>query len=197
MKKEEKILTLAKKNNGIITTNEVIRNGINKVFLTRLVNQGKLERVKNGLYVLPTTWGDEYYNLTYRNNAIYSYDTSLYFLNLCESVPSLYNITVKREYNGSLKKVMNVRLHFVKDDLFEIGRITIKSPQGFEISCYNAERCICDLLRDKKNQDIETIKYAITEYLERKNERDIPKLIEYARIFSVEKDLIKYLEMLM
>ena len=77
-------------------------------------------------------------------------------MNLCETVPSTYHITVNRGYNGSLKKCNNVKLHYVKSEIFEIGRITIKSPQGQNISCYNAERCICDLLRDKDNQDIET-----------------------------------------
>ena len=64
------------------------------------------------------------------------------------------------------------------------------------IFCYNAERCICDLLRDKDNQVIETIKYAIIEYLNNKKERDLPKLMEYAKKFNVEEDINKYLEVL-
>lgn len=197
MSKEEQILKLIEDNNGIITTKKIAKNDINRVFLTRLVNKGKLERVKNGLYVLPSTWGDEYFNLTYGNNAVFSYETALYFLNLCETVPSTYHITVNRGYNGSLKKCNNVKLHYVKNEIFGIGRMTIKSPQGQNILCYNAERCICDLLRDKDNQDIEIIKYAITEYLNNKKERDIPKLMEYAKKFNVEDDINKYLEVLM
>ena len=197
MNKEEQILKLIEKKNGIITTKEIVENNINRVFLTRLVNKGELERVKNGLYVLPFTWGDEYFNLTYGNNAIFSYETALYFLNLCETVPSTYHITVNRGYNGSLKKNNNVKLHFVKNEIFELGKIMIKSPQGQNVFCYDAERCICDLLRDKGNQDIETIKYAITEYLNNKNERDLPKLMEYAKKFNVEADISKYLEVLM
>ena len=97
MNKEDMILNLAKDNNGIITTKEVVSKNINKVFLTRLVNNKKLERVNKGLYVLPSTWGDEYFNLVYGNNAVFSYETSLYFLGLCESVPSEYHITVNRD----------------------------------------------------------------------------------------------------
>ena len=197
MNKEEQILKLIEKKNGIITTKEIVENNINRVVLTRLVNKGELERVKNGLYVLPFTWGDEYFNLTYGNNAIFSYETALYFLNLCETVPSTYHITVNRGYNGSLKKNNNVKLHFVKNEIFELGKIMIKSPQGQNVFCYDAERCICDLLKDKDNQDIETIKYAITEYLNNKNERDLPKLMEYAKKFNVEADISKYLEVLM
>ena len=76
MNKEEQILKIIEKKNGIITTKEIVEKHINRVFLTRLVNKGELERVKNGLYVLPFTWGDEYFNLTYGNNAISSYETA-------------------------------------------------------------------------------------------------------------------------
>ena len=79
MSKEEQILNLIKVNNGIITTKEACKHGINSVFLTRLVKAGKIERVKNGLYILPNTWGDEYFNLIYGINATFSHDTALYF----------------------------------------------------------------------------------------------------------------------
>lgn len=46
----------------------------------------------------------------------------------------------------------------------------VKSLQGQGIFYYNVERCICYLLKDKDNQDIETIKYSTTEYLNNKND---------------------------
>ena len=55
MSKEEQILNLIKMNNGLITSKEISKYGINRMFLTRLVKSGKLERVKKGLYVLPNT----------------------------------------------------------------------------------------------------------------------------------------------
>ena len=197
MSKEEQILNLIKVNDGIITSKEVSKNGINRIFLTRLVKSGKIERVKKGLYVLPNTWGDEYFNLIYGINAIFSYDTALYFLGLCETVPSIYHITVCRGYNGKLNNMYNVKLHYVKKEIFELGKIEIKSPQGQIISCYNAERCICDLLKNKDKEDLETVKYAITEYLMDKQNRDLPKLVEYSKKLNVENEVNKYLEVLM
>ena len=46
MNKEEQILKLIEDNNGVITTKEIVENDINRVFLTRLVSKGELERVK-------------------------------------------------------------------------------------------------------------------------------------------------------
>ena len=192
MSKEEQILNLIKVNNGIITSKEVSKHGINRIFLTRLVKSGKIERVKKGLYVLPNTWGDEYFNLIYGINAIFSYDTALYFLGLCETVPSIYHITVCRGYYGKLN-----HLDFVKKEIFELGKIEIKSPQGQIITCYNAERCICDLLKNRNKEDLETIKYAITEYLRDKQNRNLPKLVEYSKRLNVEDEVNRYLEVLM
>ena len=197
MSKEEQILNLIKVNNGIITSKEVSKHGINRIFLTRLVKSGKIERVKNGLYVSPNTWGDEYFNLIYGINAIFSYDTALYFVGLCETVPSIYHITVCRGYNGKLNHEGNVKLHFVKKEIFELGKIEIKSPQGQIITCYNAERCICDLLKNKDKEDLETVKYAITEYLRDKQNRNLPKLVEYSKRLNVEDEVNRYLEVLM
>ena len=52
------------------------------------------------------------------------------------------------------------------------------------------------MLKDKDKQDIETVKYAITEYLNNKNKRDLPTLMDYAKRFNVEDDISKYLETL-
>ena len=197
MSKEEQILNLIKANNGIITSKEISKHGINRMFLTRLVKSEKIERVKKGLYVLPNTWGDEYFNLIYGINAIFSYDTALYFVGLCETVPSIYHITVCRGYNGKLNHEGNVKLHFVKKEIFELGKIEIKSPQGQIITCYNAERCICDLLKNKDKEDLETVKYAITEYLRDKQNRNLPKLVEYSKRLNVEDEVNRYLEVLM
>lgn len=197
MTNEEKILKILKDNNGIVTTKEVEENNIDKIYLTRLVKKGIIDKIKRGLYVSKNSWGDEYFNLVYGTTAIYSYETALYLLGLCESVPLKYNLSVPRGYNASLNYNDKVILHFVKREYLEIGKVNIKSPQGQMITCYNAERTICDLLKDKQNQDIETLKYAISEYLKDKKSRDLPKLIEYAKTFNVEEALNNYLEVLM
>ena len=68
MNEEEQFLKLIEDNNRIVTTKKITRNDINRVFLTRLVNEGQLKRVKGGLYVLPSTWE---MNIFIRNNIMF------------------------------------------------------------------------------------------------------------------------------
>ena len=196
MTNEEKILKILKDNNGIVTTKELEENNIDKIYLTRLVKKGIIDKIKRGLYVSKNSWGDEYFNLVYGTTAIYSYETALYLLGLCESVPLKYNLSVPRGYNASLNYNDKVILHFVKREYLEIGKVNIKSPQGQMITCYNAERTICDLLKDKQNQDIEIIKYAFKIYV-KSPKKDIYKLMEYAKKLKVDEEVNTYLEVLL
>ena len=197
MNNEEKILKEMQKNNGMITTNDVEQMGIARKTLTRMLEKGLIERESQGLYVLPNSWGDEYYNLIFSSkNAVFSHATALFLHGLSERVPLIYEITVINGYNASLKTRENVELYFVSKDIFELGRIEIESPQGKIVPVYDIERTLCDMLKSKQNQDIKIIKYAFKIYV-KSPKKDIYKLMEYAKKLKVDEDVNTYLEVLL
>ena len=61
------------------------------------------------------------------------------------------------------------------------------------IKVYNAERCICDIIRSKKRMDNEYIKYSIREYIKRKD-KDLVKLSKYADKMGIKKEVMDLLE---
>ena len=61
----EKILELAKENNGIVTTAMVVREGVSRGILKYLSDSGALEKTSRGVYILPDAWEDEFINLNY------------------------------------------------------------------------------------------------------------------------------------
>lgn len=197
MNNEEKILREMQKNNGMITTNDVEQMGIARKTLTRMLEKGLIERESQGLYVLPNSWGDEYYNLIFSSkNAIFSHATALFLHGLSERVPLIYEITVINGYNASLKTRENVELYFISKDIFELGKTEIESPQGKIVPVYDIERTLCDMLKSKQNQDIEIIKYAFKTYV-KSPKKDIYKLIEYAKKLKVDEEVNTYLEVLL
>ncbi len=196
MNYEEQILNILRKKK-IVTTDEITKLKIPKVALTRLIEKNKIERVKRGVYILPNSFGDEYYTLLLGvNDAIYSYFTALYFHDLCERVPLKYDITVKRNYGGTLIKNENVNLHYVDANTLNLGRIKIKSPQGQEIECYDIERCLCDLIKDKDNLYFEYVKYAFVKYY-REEKHNTFKLYKYAKLMGIEKQVHEFMEALL
>ena len=95
----EKILQLVQKNDGYVTTKEVVDNGLNKMALKRLCDGGKLERVSTGYYSLPNIINDEYYKIISKSkNAIFSYTTSLFLHELSDK-----NHMDKEIYTKALK----------------------------------------------------------------------------------------------
>lgn len=197
MTKSDDILELAKKNDGYITTREVRDANINSTELTRLVKEGKLEKVSRGIYCTPNTFHDDYYKIQSKSSkAIYSHDSALYFHDLSDRIPIVLDITVPFGYNGSLRTLDNTQLHYVKKDVFELGQITIKSPFGMDIKIYDIERTICDIIKSKNKIDIEIFVKALQKYSKSKN-KDLNKLMRYAKKLNIEKKVREYMEVLL
>lgn len=194
MNYENKVINYMKNNSDTITIEEINQLNIPRITLTRLIDKKLIERVKIGLYVLKDCWGDEYFNLIYSNNyAVYSHLTSLYFNDLCERVPMEYDITVKKNYSGSLRNEEKVKLYYVSDEQYELGLIHIKSPQGRVIRCYDVERCLCDLIKCKDEIYLEYLKYAFNEYY-KVQKNDTKKLYEYAKKLNIYNKVKEFME---
>lgn len=193
----EKILTIANTNKGFVTTKEIVEKNINKMFLTKLVAKGKLIRLSRGYYGLPDYIEDDYYKIISKSkNAIFSLNTALYLHNLSERTPLVYNITVPYGYKGSLQKDKNVILNFVKRNLLDLGVIEMASPFGMIIKTYNVERTICDIIKNKNKIDLEIYSKALKAYAY-SNNKDLNKLIKYAKQMNIEKRVRECMEVLL
>jgi len=193
----DKILKIIEKNNGYVTTKEVVENGINKIFLTNMVRNGKLVRISRGYYGLPNYIEDDYYKLASKSkNARYSMATALYLHNLSDRTPLVYNITLPFGYNGALQKEKNVVLNFVNRKILDLGMIEMTSPFGMKIKVYDIERTICDIIKNKKKMDAEIFSKALKEYAKSKT-KNLNKLMKYAKAMNIEKKVSEYMEVLL
>ena len=194
---KDKIILLTEKNNGYITTKEVIKNNIPNIYLTQLVDEGKLLRTSRGLYMFPDCFEDEYYKFQLTNsNAIFSLETALYLHNFSDRVPIVYNITVPSNYGGNLLKEKNVNLLYIKNEFHEIGITEILSPMGQTIKVYDIERTICDIIKHKNKVDPEIFSKALKEYSHYKK-KNMNNLIIYARKLNVEDEVRSYMEVML
>lgn len=193
----DKILKIVEKNNGYVTTKEVVENGINKIFLTNMVRNGTLVRISRGYYGLPSYIEDEYYKIASKSkNARFSMATALYLHNLSDRTPLVYNVTLPFGYSGILQKEKNVILNFVKREMLDLGVIEMTSPFGMKIKVYDIERTICDIIKNKNKMDAEIFSKALKDYAKSKN-KNLSKLTKYARAMNIEKKVSEYMEVLL
>lgn len=197
MKKFEILDVLLRDNKGYIKTSEAIQAGVSKVYFGEYIKKFGLERVAHGLYMSQDAWDDGLYVIQTRYpKLIFSHETSLYLLNHAEREPTQYTVTLKAGTNSTGLMKQGIKVYKVKDELFDEGITEAKSPSGHILRTYNIERTICDLFRSRQNIEIQELQTALKEYI-RLNERNIPLLIRYAKTFSVEKIVRRYLEVLL
>lgn len=197
MNNYDKILTYARDNNGYITTKEAENLEVNSTFLSNLVIEKKIERVGIGIYKLPEYPIDNFYILSKSSKKMcYSHATALYLHNMSDRIPLVYDITVPYNYSGNLLNNKNVSLRYVKDDIFELGMINIKTINDLTVKCYDLERTLCDIIKDKNNMDKEIYSKALKEYARNKN-KDILKLVKYAKKLDIEDEVVELMEILL
>lgn len=193
----EKIKKLLKKKNGIITTREVENIGINSRVLTRMIEKGIIERVARGIYISANTLEDKYFiTQAICKKGIFSHETALYFHDLCDRTPIKYQLTIPSYYNNVLIKDKDYQFFYLRDELYEIGITEMKTPYGNKVKIYDLERTICDIIRNKKKIEIALFTDAMKRYAERKDRNSI-KLHKYAKLFNIEDEVRKYLEVLL
>ena len=193
----DKILKITEKNNGYITTKEVVNAGIDKKFLTNMVKNGKLIRISKGYYGLPNYIADDYYIIASKSkNARFSLATALYLHKLSDRNPLVYNITLPYGYSGALQKQKNVILNFVNRDILDLGVVEMTSPFGMKIKVYDVEKTICDIIKNKNKIDGEIFSKALKDYAKSKS-KNLNKLASYAKIMKIEKKVGEYMEVLL
>lgn len=198
MDKSFKIIKgIADDSDGIITTKQVEDAGLSRTIIKPFVEDGLLLKEAQGIYSLSETIADEYKLIQIRSKkAVFSYGTALYLLGMSDRVPNIIDVTVPQGYNVSRikKDYPSIRFHYVKIELWDLGIMEIQSPMGAIVKVYDKERCICDLIRDKKNMDMQLYTHAVKEYF--KSGSNTRKILKYGKQFGVEEKLRTYMEIL-
>ena len=130
------------------------------------------------------------------SQAVFSHETALFFHDLTDREPLKYTITVRTGYNPSRLQEDGFQVYTIKKDLHETGITTMQTPFGHSVPVYDMERTICDLLRSRKNVEMQVFQDALKQYAKRKD-KNLRMLMKYATMFHVENILRPYLEVLL
>ncbi len=197
MTQHERLDTSLKKNNGILRTSEVVEMGISKPVFYDYVKSKDLKQAAHGIYVSDDSWTDMLYLFHLRyGQLVFSHETALFFYDLTDREPFPYSATVKRGYNTSGLKGEGISVYTVKKELHGIGVTSMKTSFGHSVPVYDMERTICDLIRSRNHIEMQTYQDALKQYARRKD-KNLRNLMNYARMFRVEKILRQYLEVLL
>ncbi len=182
-------------NNGILTVKDN-KEKISKSVLYEFIKKNKLIKIAPGVYALPDVFVDETFVLSQRcPKGVISHDDALYFHGLIDREPLMHSITIYTGYNPSRLSNSGYKVYTVKKELLDVGKISVKTIFGNEIPLYDLERTMCDLFRNRNNCEIQDFNTAIKAYIS-KSDKDLNKLMKYAKLFKVDKIIRQYMEVL-
>ena len=192
--KKEIIETKILKNQGIIQIADIVAEGISKQYAIKYLQDRNYERIAKGVYLAPDAWQDDLYiiSLQYKK-IVYSHDTALYLLGLSEREPSYFTVTVPRGYKVDYRGKSPLKKVTVVEERYSLGMDTAATPYGHTVPCYNTERTLCDIFRT--DIEMQEKQFAVKEYLNGK--KNLPRLMEYARMLHVDKKIKQYMEVLL
>lgn len=190
---ENVIYDILNKNKGYITAKEITNKGIHRMYLKKMCDAGKVEKVGNGIYIEKSIIPDYFYIMSLElPNIVYSHMTALYFHNLSIKAPNeRWDITVPNNYFNY--KLKNHNVFYCDKEIYNIGITYVNTPMGNLVKAYDMERCICDIIRSKKRMDFELVKYSIRAYLKRKD-KNLTKLVIYANKMGIAKEVTNFME---
>lgn len=182
---------------GMISTKQVLDLGISKTTLTNYVRAGILERIDNGIYMLPDTIEDDMYSLSLCSKRfVFSHDSALFLNHLAERTPFIHSVTIPSNASVPKRLKPEINCYYVKPELYSLGITTRTTTFGHEVPCYDPERTICDLLRSRSRYSVEMVTEAVKAYAGYDG-KDLYRLSDYAEQFHVMKVLKPYLEVLL
>lgn len=197
MSQQDEIIKYLNENGGQITSKEVNSMEISPRVLRNMYANGLLERLAPGVYIDPFEFGDDIAALQYSlSKGIFFKDTALFLYGMIDRTPSIYEMNFPLPYAYSTKTNAPVKIYRQKKELYEIGIASTQTPGGHLVKVYDIERTLCDILRTRDRSDAETIKQAMNSYAHQK-EKNLRKLMAYARTFKVEEEIRMYMEVLL
>ena len=182
-------------NRGFFTLKSCLEQGVSRYELKKLEASGEIEKVEHGLYMLDGTIDDEMFMPQVLNeNIVYSHETALFLLGFSDLIPDKYTITVPLGYH-SKKLWKNFYVRQTPAELLNKGVIEIDSLYGNPIKVYCIERTLCELMHSRKDFTKERFIPAIQRYMRLKG-RNIGKIVDFSRMFNVERKIRPYVEAL-
>ena len=196
MTKLDIIEQLVEEDNGYLITAKAVDAGISKPYISKYIKEHDMEKVAHGMYILDDVWPDELFVLQQRNkNIIYSGETALYLHGLIDREYSHICFTVPVGYNASHINKKNKEVHYVNSNIIDMGICEIQSSSGNMVRLYNMERCVCELIKERKKYEVQLYQTAIKEYMSSKD-KNLTLLLEYATKLGVRDEVMMYVEVM-
>jgi predicted transcriptional regulator of viral defense system len=189
----QKIIQLFQKHNGYLRSKELSKNGHTFKLLKELVEEGKVEKIKPGLYRhLDYVTNDELFEVSKMYpKAVICLFSAWYYYELTTHIPTEYHLAIPNKMKLKPSEYPPVQFYYWDIHYFEIEIV-----QDNGINIYSLEKSVCDAVRFKNKIGADIFSEVVKNYVKRKD-KNISKLIQVAKQLKVEKQVRNTLDLLL
>lgn len=181
---------------GVIRTSDFQTAGLHNSYLTELVDEGALVRLKSGLYLKAEnqTVSGFYEIQIALPDAVICLASALSFYELTSYEPPAVHIAIPRDNRTSPPEYPPIRKFSFGRPRYTLGLIQVED-EGNEIAMYDREKTICDSIRYRRTLGQDIVNEAVRNYLGSRD-TNIDKLIEYSRVLKSEGPVRTHLRLM-
>ena len=193
----QKILALARKV-GVLRPRDLVGHGLARTQLRRLVDQGLMEKVGRGLYVLADRQPSAQHALAAVArrvpHAVVCLLSALRVHELTTQAP--FETWIAIGTRARTPKLDGLPLHVVHMSKAPLtAGVEYRKIDGVRVAVFDLEKTVVDCFRFRNKIGLDVALEAIREYL-RRPQRNLDRLMQYATIDRVAKAIRPYLEAL-
>lgn len=160
--------------------------------ILRKAKEGEIIKVRNGVYAtLDTLAGGMIEIDTIVPGGILCLYSAWHHYGMTTQIPDSYYVAIGRKRRVRLPEAIDITLIYQKDELLEIGR-SKTNIEGFELSIYDRERCLCDAIKYRNKIGIDVMAEILNSYLSYPK-KNLSLLLQYAKQLRVYNLLSTYL----
>ena len=171
---------------GLMKTSQLYELSMDYRKIQQFLEEGILERVKNGYYSIGfTEISEESMVSRLFPDGVLCLETALFYHGYLETRPACWQIAIDKNTSKSRFK-MNyppIQPYYIEPDILLAGALEFPLGDG-KMFIYDKERLICDCLKFEEKLEREALQKCLRCYIE-EPDKDVQKLLEYARFRKV------------
>lgn len=155
--------------------------------LNQAIKLKKIFKIKDGLYSTERNPKKLEIFVKEHQGAVFTMESAFFYYGISDVIPSKY--TVATDKDASKYKDKHIKQYFMNSGLINIG-VTTLNYLGTDISIFNKERLLIELIRYKNKLPFDYYKEIISYYRDHIKDIDITLVLDYLDSFP-KKKLIK------
>lgn len=183
-------------NNGILRTGKAKKLGINEVILVQMCEEGLLIKESRGIYRLanlPPLSNPDFVQIAMRvPHSVICLISALNYHQLTTQIPYKVYIALPRNMKAPRIEYPPLDIVYLSHKPYSAGVEEINLDE-VPVRIYDREKTVADCFKFRNKIGLDIALEALKDYMHQPN-RDIQKILKYARINRVEKTMTPYIQ---